>query len=306
MRWREVTLSVEAELAEAVADVLARYAPSGAAVSIGPEAASGGPLLVQAYFPDDDRAAATEQAIREAVWHLSQIRPIPEPAFRLLDELDWAEAWKANYHPLPIGDRLIVIPSWERLDPGSRVPVYLDPGMAFGTGAHPTTRLCLLAIEQNLRPGDLMIDLGCGSGILAVAAARLGAWRVLACDTDAEAVSATRRSAEANGVTPSIDVFPGSLPEALSRLDDLGRRADLVAANILAPVLIDLLAHGLARTLSDEGLLVVSGILTDQEHDVAQAALDAGLHLRRSQTDGDWRALWLTKRNAAPVHEAAQ
>lgn len=300
MRWRSVSLTVEPELAEAVADVLGRITKSGAAVSAGPLPDASAPLTVQAFYPDDNDAKRTEQAILEAVWHLSQVRPLPEPAFQVLDEEDWAEAWKAHYHPLPIGDRLVIIPAWERIDPGKRIPVFLDPGMAFGTGAHPTTRLCLLAIEQRLQPGAVVVDLGCGSGILSVAAARLGALRVLACDIDPVAVTATQRSARANDVDDRVEAYLGSLPETLARLESIGLRADILVANILAAVVTRLLGTGLAQVLAEDGLLVASGILADQAEDVIRAAEASGLKLERADADGDWRALRLTKKSAAP------
>lgn len=300
MKWWQVSLTVEPELAEAAADVLGRFSLAGVAVSAGLPSAAPGPLTVQAYYPDDPDAPRTRQAIREALWHLSQIRPLPEPLFERIKEQDWAEVWKAQYRPLPIGERLMILPTWERADPGDRIPVYLDPGMAFGTGAHPTTRLCLQAVERILRPGDLVVDLGCGSGILAVAAASLGARRVLACDIDPEAVEAARRSAQANGVEDAVEVYRGSLDETRARLEADVARADLVVANILATVIQDLMRDGLHRVLREGGKLIASGILAEQSDSVVEVGGQNGLRWHSMEAEGDWRAVWFEKRKAPP------
>lgn len=300
MKWWQVSLTVEPELAEAAADVLGRFSLAGVAVSAGLPSAAPGPLTVQAYYPDDPDAPRTRQAIREALWHLSQIRPLPDPRFDRIEEQDWAEVWKAQYRPLPIGERLVILPTWERTDPGARIPVYLDPGMAFGTGAHPTTRLCLHAIERILRPGDRVVDLGCGSGILAVAAARLGAGRVLACDIDPEAVESAQRSARANDVGNAVEVYLGSLGETLARLEADGVQADLVVANILATVIQDMMRDGLHRALREGGKLVVSGILAEQSDSVIDVGGQNGLQWDSTEAEGDWRAVRFDKRRAPP------
>ena len=196
MKWLEVSLPASAEAAEAVADVLAGFAPNGTAISgeLQPEA----PLTVQAFLPAETATEDVRQRIREAIWHLSQIVALPEPSFRLIEEEDWAESWKVNFRPLAIGRRLLVLPPWIAPSDPTRLRLVLDPGMAFGTGAHPTTRMCLVALENLVQPGDFVIDLGCGSGILSVASLLLGAGRVWACHSGvtcpAARASATSRS----------------------------------------------------------------------------------------------------------------
>ncbi len=293
-------MAVSAELAEAVADVLARFAPQGVAMSYEAGAGSDSLVEVRAYVPADTADAAGQQRIREALWHLAQVQPLPEPDFRWIEEEDWAEAWKVNYRPLPVGRRLIIVPAWLQSEDPERTALYLDPGMAFGTGSHPSTRLCLAAIERALQPGDLVVDIGCGSGILSVAALLLGAGSALACDIDQEALSATERSAERNGVQHAIEVIPGSLPAVLARLRQRRRAADILVANILAPVLEELIGSGLADAVRDGGTLILSGILAEQSVGVRTAASDAGLSLVDEGADGEWRALVLLKGNAAP------
>ena len=296
MRWLEVLLAVSAELAEAVADVLARFAPSGVAMSY---ETGGGPVEVRAYLPEDAADGATQQRVREALWHLSQIQPVPEPTFRWIEDEDWSEAWKAHYKPLAVGRRLLIVPAWLASDDADRIPVFLDPGMAFGTGAHPTTRLCLASLEDALHPGDLVVDIGCGSGILSVAAVLLGADRVLACDIDKHALAATERSAERNGVRHAIEVFPGSLEQVLERLQPSGRAGDVLVANILAPVLEAMLGVGATNAVRQGGILILSGILAEQSAGVRAAAEKAGLSVLAEEPEGDWRALTLRKGNAA-------
>jgi len=295
VRWLEVSLTISAELAEAVADILARFTPQGVAMSYEAGAGVDSPVEVRGYVPEAAADAAKQQRIREALWHLAQIQPLPEPAFHWIEEEDWAEAWKINYRPLPVGRRLIIVPAWLHSEDTERIALYLDPGMAFGTGAHPTTRLCLAAIEAALQPGDLIVDIGCGSGILSVAALLLGAEQALACDIDKEALAATARSAERNGVQQAIEVFPGSLEQVRPRLRQRRRAADIVVANILAPILETMLGSGLADAVRDDGTLILSGILAGQSAGVRAAASDAGLSLLGEEADGEWRALVLRK-----------
>jgi ribosomal protein L11 methyltransferase len=294
VRWLEVSLAVSTELAEAVADILARFAPQGVAMSYEAGATPGSLVVVRAYLPEAAADASERRRLEESLWHLSQIQPLPEPSTRWIEE-DWAEAWKANYRPLAVGSRLLIVPAWLKGEDPDRIPLYLDPGMAFGTGAHPTTRLCLVALEAALTPGDLVVDLGCGSGILGVAAALLGAGQVLACDIDADALAATERSAERNGVRRTIEIIPGSLAQVEERLRAARRAADIVVANILAPVLQEMLATGLAETLRPGGTLILSGILAEQSEGVKSEGRNAGLALAAEESEGEWRALILRR-----------
>lgn len=286
-------MTVPGELAEAVADVLARFAPSGTAVSGVPPLDTADHLTVQAYLEEPSAGPDAKRRIAEALWHLSQITPIPEPSFTWIEEEDWAESWKEHFRPLSVGRRLVVVPAWLANDEPERLPIVLEPGMAFGTGAHPSTRLCLEALEERVRPGDVVVDVGCGSGILGIAAARLGARRVLACDIDADAVAAARRGAELNGLTGTIEVFHGSVAEAAARLSQ--RKADVVLANILAPTLEALLRAGLIGLARRDGVIVLAGILSGQRDGVARAAEKAGLRLTAETAEGDWVALIFRK-----------
>jgi ribosomal protein L11 methyltransferase len=188
-QWLEVSVTVENEVAESVAEVLSRYAHRGIVIETGPDGWNAGPVVVRAYLPADDQLQANKRRIEEALWHLGQIQPVPAPTFRSVAEEDWAEAWKERLDVLRIGQHIVVRPSWRDYSPTpGDVVIRLDPGMAFGTGLHPTTQMCLMALEKALLPGAEVLDLGTGSGILAIAVARLGAGRVVAVDNDPVAV----------------------------------------------------------------------------------------------------------------------
>ena len=306
MNWLGVSLIVSAEAAEAVSEVLARFAPAGVALEATAFAVTPddhgvpvGPVVVRAYLPADGALEAARARLEESLWHLGRILPLPPPAYKLIAETDWSETWKANFKPIRIGRRLLIVPAWlaetvaADAAPGE-VPILLDPGMAFGTGTHPTTQLCLAAVERHLRPGQKVIDLGTGSGILAIAAAKLGSGPVLAYDIDAEAVRVAGENAALNGVRERLRLARGSLAELLAA----GESAPLVLANILARVIVDLLDQGLAGLVEPGGLLVLSGILDTQAFEVRAALQRYGLTLAAQEQIEDWVAI-LARRPAA-------
>ncbi len=297
MSWLEVSLTVDGESAEAVADLFQRHAPGGVALQMEPDASGEGRaerrVLVSAYLPVDDRLEEKRRSIEEGLWYLSRIRPLPEPIFRQVEDQDWEEAWKAHYKPVPVGRKLLIHPVWleAEAEAQGRVVILMDPGQAFGTGAHPTTRLCLAALEDMLEPGMVVGDLGCGSGILSVAAARLGARQVLAVDVDPLAVEATLRNAQANGVAQRVQVREGGLQSLLALQEQAGAEVQLLLANILAKVLLHLLDEGLSRCVAPGGRVVMSGVLEEQAQGVVERAAQAGLDLLEIRREQDWCAL---------------
>lgn len=300
--WIEVSLTVDGEMAEAVAEVLRRFAPDGVviestAVTASPENSQGhavGPLRVCAYLAENDSLPQVRKKLEESLWYLGRIRPLPEPEFRRVQQADWSESWKQHYQPVAIGERLMVVPAWLESPEPSRVAVRIDPGMAFGTGTHPTTQLCLELIESAVRAGaqspQTLIDIGCGSGILAVAALKLGAGRALGVDVDMEAVEAARENADLNAVGDRLQVSLGSVAEIRSGAYSI-QKAPLVVANILAPVIIKLLDEGLDEVLLPGGSLILSGILAEQSADVESALQSHGLTLHEKLQREDWVAL---------------
>ncbi len=287
--WLEVSVRVDGEAAEAVSEVLNRHAYGGAVIehllADGVGAHDDADLLVvKAYIPADDRAR--QRNIEEALWHLGCLYPIPPPSFTLLHEADWAEAWKKHYTVLRIGRQTVIVPRWQRYDPRPDEKIIrLDPGMAFGSGTHPSTRLCLMAMEREVAPGDDVLDLGTGSGVLAIAAARYGARSVLALDVDAVAVEVARENVAANGVADVVRVERGSLKRAR------GSHYDLVLVNILAEVICDLLNKGLAEVVKAGGKVIASGIVDDREEMVREAFLAHGLRIVGRQVEKDWVSL---------------
>lgn len=268
--WLEVSLTVDGELAEAVAEVLARYVPNGVVVQATQikqdedgEGIGTGPLKVCGYLPVVPGIEETRRLLEESLWYLGRIQPLPEPVFTPIQQTNWAEAWKERYHPILTGKRLVIQPAWIEEVPAGRLPVRIDPGMAFGTGTHPTTQLCLEILERYAQPGITTIDVGCGSGILSIAALHLGASRALAVDIDQDAMRATAENARLNDVQDRLEIGLGSVAEIRAGQYGLAH-APLVLANILAPVIIRLLDSGLAELVDPGGVLVLSGILEDQ------------------------------------------
>lgn len=299
MYWVEISVRTDGEGAEAVADVLRPFAYQGSVVleQLGDETTADPDALepivtVKIYVPEDEDSPALRRRIQEILYHMGRLYPIPEPIFRELADEDWANAWKDHYRPFRLGQRLKIWPTWlpretdEDVRPDDVVLV-LDPGMAFGTGLHPTTQGCLRALEDIVQPGMSVLDAGTGSGILAIAAAKLGAAEIAAFDTDSLAVRATLENAAQNNVQQAIHAWRGELG---SVRDECSRdKWDVVVANILAPVIIQLLSEmGLLSYVADDGQLVLSGIIQEQGQSVEDAILSAGGRVQRTITAGDW------------------
>lgn len=279
MNWLEIGLRVDAESAEAISELFSQYGEGGAVVEVSPDE----PLVtVKTFVPAQDERL---KSLYEALWHLGQIRPLPEPQVRELQEEEWAEGWKAHYEPQHIGRRLVVCPSWQSYASDGEVVITLDPGMAFGTGLHPTTRMCLEALEEHLSRGARVLDIGTGSGILAIAAAKLGASNVLALDTDPLAVKIAKDNVLANGVRGVVEVREGSLEMAKGSL------FDLIVVNILARTIAELIEKGLLDHLKREGLLIAAGIMASEEEEARNTLREGGLKGLSRLRKGDWVTL---------------
>ena len=299
MYWLEISVQTDGEGAEAVAEMLRPFAyqesvvleQRGDETNLDPEALEPG-VAVKIYVPEDDDTPELRRHIEEVLYHLGRLYPLPPPVFRELRDEDWANAWKEHYRPFRLGRRLRIRPTWLAGEPDDDarpddVMLVLDPGMAFGTGLHPTTQSCLRALEDLVQPGMTVLDAGTGSGILAIAAARLGATTIAAFDTDALAVRATQENAAQNGVAERIHVWRGELDSAAA---ETGQATwDIVVANILAPVIIRLLGEsGLLGAVAPDGYLILSGIIDEQGPDVEAALAAAGGQVRRIISAGDW------------------
>lgn len=294
MDWIEIALSVDGEAAEAVAELLQRFGHQGVSVEqegILPDRYDEGEvpparrLTVRAYIPADERATEAKLRLERALGHMSLMYPMPTPVYTIVHEEDWAEAWKAHYHPVRLGRRLVIRPRWIELETSpDDVVLVLDPGMAFGTGTHPTTQLCLEALEDLMQPGLRVLDLGCGSGILAIAAAKLGAAQVLALDIDPIAVRTTQENAQSNGAADRIIAQEGSLESVITS----ARRFDLIVVNILAKVIIAMCDRRLGDTVRPGGRAIFSGIIETQAEEVETALRKTGLEPVGRRQENDW------------------
>ena len=317
----EIAVEVDGEAAEAVVELFNRYnggdwtedSAAGEASGGGAVVEStgyddfGSPLpdqfrmVVKTYLKPGPRGCGIRRQIEEGLWRLSLLYPMPEPVARTVREEDWAHAWKQHYRPLRIGRRVLLTPAWEEPEaqPGDLV-VRLEPGMAFGTGLHPTTRLCVAALEKWVQPGDAFLDIGTGSGVLSIAAAMLGAAQVWATDIDRLAIRAAKDNALRNGITLSPDslhIQRGSVPAGCAG------RFNIIAANILAKVLVDLFNCAydnipLAEPLAPGGHLILSGILEEKSEMVLSAAVRHGLTEVERRQEGDWVALVVRREHA--------
>ena len=317
--WLEVSLTVDGELAEAVADAFARYAPGGVVAERGIKYLDaddpGTPkdeVIVRAYLPMDARVEETRQKLEQALSYLNMIQPLPSPTFTPIKDANWMEAWKEHYRPSPVGEKLIIIPAWMDSPDETRIPIKIDPGMAFGTGTHPTTQLVLELMEDVLldiqesgivhRRDDAhlpkndsqisLIDVGCGSGILSIAALKLGVERALGVDIEAPSVKSARENADVNGIGEEFTIGQGSVDEILAGNFEY-KSAPLVVANMLAPILIRLTKAGLGKLVAPHGRLILSGILEEQEMRVRAAAESHHLQIIERRQTGDWVAFVL-------------
>jgi ribosomal protein L11 methyltransferase len=288
MQWIELVATVSPDAVEKVASVLGKYGQNGAVIEEQPSEVSQTPTsLVKIYLPYKRSFKNTLTQITQEIAHLCL--PVQLMERRLKPEY-WMDSLKKHFGILEIGERFIIKPTWisQAFPPSTRTVIELDPGGAFGTGLHPTTRFCLLRLEKHLQPGMSVFDLGTGSGILAIAAAKLGASSVLAVDIDPIAVKTARGNIKANNVDPLIRVRRGTLSLRAQR--EFKNHFDIVLANITARAISDL-AGGLAEVLKPGGILIVSGIHQAGLDEVLISLALADLSLEAVDNDGEWSAV---------------
>ena len=292
--WLEVSVTTDGEAAEALSAVLDQFAyqrsvvmeQMGDPLDPDPEALED-EVRVKIYLPGHADTGERRRTIEEAIYYLSLLYPIPEPQFRKIAAEEWSTSWREHFKPFRIGRRLWIQPSWQqvdRTDPDALV-VELDPGMAFGTGLHPSTRMCAEVLEDLIQSGSSLLDIGTGSGILAIAGVGYGADRILALDIDGQAVRAAMENVRRNEVSEVVQLVQGPI-------SSIGfSEWDVIVVNILAPVIKTLLQAGLLRYLSPDGAIVLSGIIEDQSQEIRRSIEDAGGRILKQLQQGDWITL---------------
>ncbi|MBR5751614.1 MAG: 50S ribosomal protein L11 methyltransferase [Clostridia bacterium] len=250
----------------------------------------GDDVKVTGYYPMDERASDTLAAVRQRVAELPRLAPGVdlgklEVLAGSVDDEDWAENWKKSYKPFRLGRSIVIKPGWEEYspEPGDRI-ITIDPGMAFGTGTHETTGMCVALAEEYVRPGMQVMDIGTGTGILAITAAHMGAREVLASDIDPMAVRVARENVKTNGFENVIRCECGDLMEKAQG------KADVIIANIIADVIIHICAPAKAL-LKDQGVFICSGIARERENDTLDALKKAGYTRLDIRHQGEWTAI---------------
>lgn len=299
--WVEIAARVPGEWVEAVSYYFRELGAGGVAIydssplqNVHPEERPGGwkqqpgePVTVTAYFTRQEK----EEKLRalEAFLDKAGIAFISLEAREVRDE-DWLYAWKKYYHTHKVGNCLVIKPAWEDYRPGQgELVIEIDPGMAFGTGTHPTTAMCLEILEKQVKPGDTVLDVGTGSGILAIAAARLGAAKVLAVDNDPLAVRIAKENVSLNGLDTRVEVREGDL------LSNVSGTYGLIVANILTSVIKELVPQAV-KVMDASGRFIASGVIRDRYPEVREAVDGAGLEIKELAERGEWVALLARRR----------
>lgn len=303
--WEQISIEVEPQLGEQLAALLDEILPGGVVL----EKYYGdlflheldeyqGPVRLYGYFPAkrSQEIKTRISSILENSGHESLLQHL---VYSSLANQNWAVAWQERYHPIPVGETLVIVPTWLENPYPERIPVWMDPGMAFGSGTHPTTQLSLILLEKSLTeslPRE-MIDLGCGSGVLSIAAVKLGVEKVLGVDIDLDAVQVSCENARTNAVSTQVEFKEGSVKDIMS-LGGGVPGASLVVANIIAPILEDLFDEGLGALVFPGGKIILSGILREQVPAILSCLERAGFKPPEIQQQEEWVGLIAEKVSA--------
>lgn len=307
MKWSEISIHTSQEAVEAVANILHESGASGVVIEdpidltrqwndhygeiyeLNPADYPEEGVIVKAYLPVNSFLGETVEEIKQSLNNLVLYGINPGYGTIRLSEVneeEWASAWKKYYKPVRVSDRIIITPTWEEYQGKSpdELVIELDPGMAFGTGTHPTTVLCIQSIEDYLKPGSTFFDVGCGTGVLSIAAAKLGAGRLLALDLDEMAVEIARINLKLNGVSEKVIVKQNNL------LDGIEEKADMIVANILAEVILRF-SEEAYHHLNEQGLFITSGIIQTKEGIVQKRLEEVGFIIEEIRRMEDWVAI---------------
>ncbi len=306
MKWIEVRITTTAEASDAVSEMLTEIGACGVVIQdpndIRRELSEpnsldyadenfldslGTDVIIKAYFDGNKHKENLENLINEKLRFISQYLNVGKGFSGMceVDDEDWANAWKKYYKPFRLTEHIVVKPSWEDFDAKDKdIVIEIDPGMAFGTGTHETTKMCAVLVDKYVNKGDIVMDIGCGTGILSIIAAKLGASRVAAVDIDETAVRVAKENCRVNGVDGVVDAFKGTIRD----IKDI--KADLIVANIIADVIIDM-AKDLSACLKPDGVFITSGIIKERKQQVIDEYQKRGFHLVELMEDGEWVAM---------------
>jgi len=298
-QWAAISIPLRPEALDDVSMTLQRLVGRTFAVETGPASAEGAwPVTAHAYLaPGQGQAAARRRLLRALdMLRIAGDGVVGTASEAFVDADAYRTRWRESYAPVAVGRRLVIVPAWleQPPDQADRIPIFLDSAMAFGTGRHPTTQLALAALEGSVDPGDVVVDVGTGSGVLAIAAAKLGASRVYAFDRDPEAGPAAAANFGRNGVSDRIEL---TVPSSRLRTPEL---AALVVANIVASVHVKLMSE-YAGQLAPAGRLLLSGVIDTRVEDVIAAARSFGFNLRRAVAAEEWRLLDFTRESPPTI-----
>ncbi len=306
MKWSEISIHTTNEAIEPISNILHEAGASGVVIEdpfdlvkeredkfgeiyqLNPADYPEEGVIVKAYLPMNSFLGETVDAIKNSINNLVSYNiDIGENTVSVSEvyEEDWATAWKKYYHPVKVSERFTIVPTWEEYTPvqTDELIIELDPGMAFGTGTHPTTVLCIQALERTVKQGDKVIDVGTGSGVLSIAAAMLGAESVQALDLDEVAVESARQNIELNKVEQNVTVTQNNL------LNGINIAAEIVVANILAEVIL-MFTDDAAKTVKKDGYFIASGIIKQKKDEVKDAIEKAGFETVETLQMEDWVA----------------
>ena len=295
MFWVELSIDTPSEFVEPLTQVFTEHGEGGVAIELpaghnpdeGEEAPIPERVTVTTYIPHDNRLEGRYARIDTAVRLVAYVGDVSELRVRVVEEEEWQDAWKEHFHALRIGTRTVIVPTWRTYEPREDdVVITIDPGMAFGTGHHPTTRMCLELLEMHVEQGDRVLDLGCGSGVLSIAAAKLGASNVLGLEIDPTAASVAERNVSENGVQNTVNTDEATLPHPHAESDGY----DLLVANVSAKVITELAEH-IVRVVRSGGTLIFSGILDKQRMEVIERMAALGVQFEDGLVDADWVAV---------------
>jgi ribosomal protein L11 methyltransferase len=307
LKWSEISVHTTREAVEPVSHILHEAGASGVVIEdpfdlvkkrenqfgeiyqLNPDDYPNEGVVVKAYLPINDSFDNNVEEIKQAITNLRQYDidlGKNEVTVSEVDEEEWATAWKKYYHPIQVSETFTIVPTWEDYIPEKEEEriIELDPGMAFGTGTHPTTVMCIQALEKTVKPGDKVIDVGTGSGILSIAAAKLGASEVQAYDLDDVAVASARMNIELNNAQDVVTVAQNNL------LNGITGPVDIIVANLLAEIIL-LFPHDAAKVVKTGGLFITSGIIEAKQQDVTNALEKAGFTIEEVMKMEDWVAI---------------